>query len=327
MPPESSVPSLLRLPIEIRLQIYYYCIPRKRIVEVANPRFNTQWFSMDRTLGFKAVRNDTDSENLFGDTDSDDEWGFNAVRNLNFLDDADITQDETSLDDVQDLEDVSYDPIIEWEDCNLRLNSDYWNPNDDMNSVFLVSKQISEEALDILYGENIFKLYLHGEGEYTLRENFTDRNRQRMKYLLIIAQPRGVSYTPDNTFDDTLWCSILPHLNGLRMILEQPLEAGHYYNAPTLESEMDRWVNWIRPLLQCFGRHLLIQTEVQIDYDGRAETGALAKECLPHGYREIRCRHVGDLVFKRGQFSWESGYWSDDDPINSRDANGDWGSD
>jgi len=35
----------------------------------------------------------------------------------------------------------------------------------------------------------------------------------------------------------------------------------------------------------------------------------------------------GDLIFKRGQFSWESRYWDDDGRINSRDADGDWNSD
>jgi hypothetical protein len=72
MPPETSVPGLLRLPIEIRLQIYYYCVPRKRIIDVANPRFNTQWYSVDRILDFKAVRDDTESENLLDQTDSED---------------------------------------------------------------------------------------------------------------------------------------------------------------------------------------------------------------------------------------------------------------
>jgi hypothetical protein len=208
------------------------------------------------------------------------------------------------------------------------LGSDYWKPNKNKNSIFLLSKRISEEALDVLYGDNVFKLHLHGVGEHYLKKNFTDRNRQRMRYLLLIARPMGVSYTPGKVVDDALWRSILPHLKGLRIVAEQPVEAGGYYNAPTLEQDMDCWVSWFRPFLQCFGRHLSIRTNVQIDDNGRAETGALIKECLPHGYREIRCRHAGDLIFKRGQFSWESGYWDDDDrPENSRDADGDWGSD
>lgn len=33
-PPEAPATGLLCLPFEIRLQIYYYCIPRKRIIEV-----------------------------------------------------------------------------------------------------------------------------------------------------------------------------------------------------------------------------------------------------------------------------------------------------
>ncbi|KAF2464205.1 uncharacterized protein BDR25DRAFT_97177 [Lindgomyces ingoldianus] len=240
-----------------------------------------------------------------------DETCLNAVQKLDSLrEDFDGTQDKTILESVRNLE----GKIL-----------DYWNPT--QNSILLVSKHISGEVLDILYGENIFKLHLHGEGTYFIRKNFTDRNRQRMRYLLLIARPMGVSYRPERIVDDPLWRSILPHLKGLRIILEQPVEVGSYYNAPTLECEMGCWVDWIRPMLQCFGGHLSIQTEVEIDCDVRAETRALAKDCLPYGYQEIRCRHVGDFVFKRGQFSWESGYWDGDGLMNSRDADGDWDSD
>ncbi|PVH68668.1 hypothetical protein DL98DRAFT_554759 [Cadophora sp. DSE1049] len=195
------------------------------------------------------------------------------------------------------------------------------------NSIFVVSKQISEETLDILYGENTFKLHLHGEGQYYLKKNFAEANRQRMRYLLLVAQPTGVSYEPGRMPDNALWSSILPTLKGLRIVAEQPVEASSYYGAPSLEQEIDRWVKWIRPFLQCFGQYLSRETIVQVDINGRAETRELVKECLPYGYREIRCRHVGDLIFKRGRFSWESGYWDDDDRINSRDADGDWNSD
>jgi len=59
----------------------------------------------------------------------------------------------------------------------------------------------------------------------------------------------------------------------------------------------------------------------------------LVREMLNNRFRAelwlstVRCRHVGDLIFKRGRFPWESRYWDDDDRINSRDANGDWNSD
>jgi hypothetical protein len=43
---------LFRLPFEIRLQIYHYCIvlPAKRVIEVGRPRFNTSWPFVDYTV-------------------------------------------------------------------------------------------------------------------------------------------------------------------------------------------------------------------------------------------------------------------------------------
>jgi hypothetical protein len=48
---------LLRLPFEIRLQIYYYCIPRNRVIEVSRPRFNTSWPFVGRTVSYFLLRN------------------------------------------------------------------------------------------------------------------------------------------------------------------------------------------------------------------------------------------------------------------------------
>jgi hypothetical protein len=36
-PPEARATGLIRLPMEIRLQIYYYCIPRQRVIPVMLP--------------------------------------------------------------------------------------------------------------------------------------------------------------------------------------------------------------------------------------------------------------------------------------------------
>lgn len=281
-PPLSPVTpaGLLRLPFEIRLQIYYYCIPRKRVIEVSWPRFYIGWpfEELGHTLNLE-----------------DDTPGFEE--------------------DALDLE----DDAVNLKDYNLDFGGDYWNRHMNRNSIFLLSRQISEEALDILYGDNIFKLYLHGEGEYYLKKNFTEANGQRMRYLLLIAQPMDVSYEPEKMPDNALWSSILQKLRKLRIVAKQPIQAS-YYDAPTLEQEMDCWVKWIKPFLQCFGQHLSSETIVQVDGDGQAEISELVKECLPDSYREVRCRLVGDLIFKRGRFSWESGYWDDDGPIGSWDV-------
>lgn len=307
-PPLVSPRGLLRLPFEIRLQIYHYCIPQKYVIEVSNPRFYIRWpfekkdhtIDLENALDFK---DDTlDSE--------DDAVGLQG------------TLEGGSEDDIKNMDaDVVYSAGY-----TLDMEGEYWNCSNN-NSIFLISKQISNEALDVLYGANIFKLRLHRQGESDLKKNFAEGNRHRMRYLLLSAQPMGVSYQLGRLPDYSLWSSLLPTLKGLRIVAEQPVEALSYFQAPSLEEEIDHWAEWIKPFLQCFGRYLAREVIVQVDINGQAETGELFEECLPHSYREIRCRHVGDVIFKRGRFSFYSLYSDDDDPINSRNADGDWDSD
>ncbi|RDL37345.1 uncharacterized protein BP5553_04778 [Venustampulla echinocandica] len=286
-PPNATATGLLRLPFEIRLQIYQHCIPQKRVISVSSPQFYIKW-PCERS------NHTVDLENTRISSD-----------------DGSNSEDDTLS---------SEGDVVNLEDCTLDFACRYWNRNKNTNTIFLLSKQISEEALDVLYGYNIFKLYLQGEGEYYVKKNFAEANRQRMRHLILIAGPSGSSCTPGKIPDDALWCSLLPQLTALRIVAEQPLEVRysyiaptlHYYIAPMPQQYVDCWIDWLRPFLQCFGQHLAIQTIVEIDVDGRPEIAALVKECLPPGYREIRCRPVGDFIFKRGWFSRATGYWDDE---------------
>lgn len=53
---------------------------------------------------------------------------------------------------------------------------------------------------------------------------------------------------------------------------------------------------------------------VEVDDDDRKETDDLVQERPSDG-----CHLPDDLIFKRGQFSIESGSWDDDCPMNCRD--------
>ena len=139
-------------------------------------------------------------------------------------------------------------------------------------------------------------------------ENFTNRNRQRIRYLLIVARPLGISYQPGNVVDDALWHSFLPHLKRLQIVVSPPVKGGDYENGPTFEQDMDRWLTWLRLFLQCFGRHLSEQTKVEIDDDGRAETRALVKDCLPRNYQEIRRNVASRLTLETTMSLWDSRY-------------------
>jgi hypothetical protein len=118
---------------------------------------------------------------------------------------------------------------------------------------------------------------------------------------------------PGNLPDNALWFLILRNLKALRIVAQEPVQAS-YCGGPRLEQQMDTWVKWIRPFLQCFSQYLSSETVVEVDNNGQAETSDLVRKYLPGGYREVRCRLVGDLIFSRGRFSWEPGYWDDDGP-------------
>lgn len=46
-------------------------------------------------------------------------------------------------------------------------------------SLLLVCSQVSEEALDVLYGDNVFRFDLNPGGGTCLQQNFTGTNRKR----------------------------------------------------------------------------------------------------------------------------------------------------
>lgn len=94
-PPEAPATGLLRLPMEIRLQIYSYCIPRKRIIAVTFPRFNTQYPFLDRILDFNDVQ---DWADLGNDLVSED--GVLHLPEVKAEDDVVYGSDSDSEDDV-----------------------------------------------------------------------------------------------------------------------------------------------------------------------------------------------------------------------------------
>lgn len=120
----------------------------------------------------------------------------------------DDDDDTLELKDDDDILELGFEDVMEADTAysggdTLHMVDDYWNCSNN-SSIFLLSKQISGETLDILYGENIFKLRPHGGGEDYLKVNLAEANRQRMRYLLLIAQPMGVSYVPGRMPDTSL---------------------------------------------------------------------------------------------------------------------------
>jgi hypothetical protein len=192
---------------------------------------------------------------------------------------------------------------------------DFFNPHYSRLNILRLSSQISEECLDLLYGENLFDISLNGDGEGDLQHNFTPGNRRKIRYLLVSMTDDDVSSTPNTP----LWASLLPNLKVFQIIAKQPVEARAYWNAPTFEQELNDWIKWATAYFDCFRRYLTTTTKVKLDDDNREETRFLADRYLPLTYQSSR-HPCGDLIFRRGQYSVEPGYWDEDDTMKSSDV-------
>lgn len=176
--------------------------------------------------------------------------------------------------------------------------------------ILAVSRQISDEALNILYGSNLFIVTIHG-GAHNKLLKFGVTNIRRIRYLRLVAQPMGICYPMPMKFDSQLWGPLLTDLSQLCLVVQQPLRAGGYYNAPSLEEDIQEWIIWLEPILRYLARNIKMTTTVEIDDNDLAETGELVQKCFPSGYKKVKTM-TGDRIFMRGEFSLESGYWDDD---------------
>lgn len=204
------------------------------------------------------------------------------------------------------------DPCIRsmWEDPE-RLYDDMGDPIPERKTGILsVSRQISVEALNVLYGHNIFTVHVH-VGAHNKLLKFGTANIQRIRYLRLVAQPFFCFPEPVK-FNSQLWLPLLTGLSKLYLVVQQPLEARGCYKTPALEEDIQKWIAWLEPILRFLAQNITEETIVGVDDNGLMETGDVIQKYFRSGYENIQTV-TGDKIFKRGMFSWESGYWGVDD--------------
>jgi len=108
-------------------------------------------------------------------------------------------------------------------------------------------------------------------------------------------------------FNSQLWIPLFTDLSQFCLVAQQPLQAGGYYNAPSLEDDMREWVAWLEPILRYLAQNITETIIVGIDDNNLVETGEVVQKCFRSGYTKVQTV-AGDRIFKRGMFSWESGY-------------------
>lgn len=167
-----------------------------------------------------------------------------------------------------------------------KLYFDVWGICDREKSLLLVSKKVGAEALEVLYGDNVFQVYVHQNRGYHLERQFTDANRQMIRSLQIVVQPRGCFY--DRPLNSALWSPILAHLKKLSIVAQQPLQPRPHYDTLLFEHEMARWTDSLRAILQYVSHELRRSSIIEVDDDDVIETSILIMEYFPQGYRKVQ---------------------------------------
>jgi hypothetical protein len=192
--------------------------------------------------------------------------------------------------------------------------------------ILSVSRQISDEALNVLYGCNLFSVLING-GAHEKLLKFGTENISRIRYLRLVAQPMGICYPDTMKINSRLWVPLLTDLNRLCLVTQQPLRGGGYYNAPSLEEDMREWVAWLEPILRYVARNIAKTTIVEIDDNDLVETGELVQKCFSSGYKKVQTV-TGDRIFMRGEFEGQFGdYWDGDDDMGMNYADAGMGDD
>jgi len=174
--------------------------------------------------------------------------------------------------------------------------------NEEINTaVLLVSRQVSEEALDALYGENVFEIVLHARSDILIE--IAPANRQRIRRLQLAVRPFGIFYGLPLDPDSQIWPRILANLTKLSIVAQQPRKS--QFPDTSLEQEVNKWLTWLKPILEYVNQSVSSGIVVEVDHNDCKETSELIKECLPNRCRKVQNR-TGDVYFERGEFRFVS---------------------
>jgi hypothetical protein len=185
--------------------------------------------------------------------------------------------------------------------------------------ILLLCHQIHDEVTTMLYGDNTFEVILHGDGQLDLARRFKPVTREKMRNILLVLRPMGVSYHPGFRMDQEVWTSTLDGLLRLGIIAEQP-EPPHPHSWPEIEPGrvVEEWKAWLILIFEFLARLVPATAEIVVDANGEGDTIRVIEKIIPERcqFRHLR---AADFIFRRGTYSQESGYWDDDGPTSGRD--------
>lgn len=174
-----------------------------------------------------------------------------------------------------------------------------WPECKERTAILCVSRQISEEALNVLYGENVFEIDIH-HGNHNVVRNFSLANQLRIRRLQVVIRPEGVSWVPSLRLDPTIWPRIFSNLTKLCIVAQQPLRLPRYFSDYDPCIDMNHWLAGLKRALESIRQHISSGLLVEVDDDDREETSEVIMAYFSDGYKKVRTR-TGDWFFERDE--------------------------
>lgn len=293
----SSSSAFLAMPVEIRLLVCRFCIPQNKCFNCSYDKYcqnrAPEW---DEPLWHWTVND--------GRYDTNELYGRPNDRHYVYLVDSADSDGTGRVDN--DNENVTFGDY-----CSSK------SPNA-LPGILLLCRQINDEVTPMLYGGNTFKVILHNNGQSDLARRFNPETRKKMRKILLVLRPMGVSYKPSFRMDPSIWNDIFDRLAILGIIAEQP-EPPFSYQWPQndLGSVFEEWKTWLTSILEYLAHAVPDTAQIVVDANEEWETENIIKNFMPERCR-FQCLQAADSIFKRGPYSLESGYWDDDGPNSCR---------
>ena len=311
--PSSNSSAFLAMPLEIRQQVYRFCIPQNlRFIcssDMCHQNRPEGWveplWRLDRTWD----GHDTSGADFFFEENDCPHYDWEGVGVF-------------STDGEDSNEEDEYEPSRLDDYCQI---SHRYRPRispsrqSALPGLLLVCRQITDEVKAMLYGGNTFTVNVHGDGGLNLVKLFGPETTEKMRKMILVLRPMGVSYRPGFCMDRKIWDGVLGNLSILGVIAEQP-ESPSPYAFPRVKPEdvFEEWTAWLTTILEYLARALPRTAQIVVDANKEEDTVQIWEKVMPGRCRFQRLR-AADLIFRRGEFSLESGYWDDDGPTSCRD--------
>ncbi|UKZ72208.1 uncharacterized protein TrAtP1_013149 [Trichoderma atroviride] len=292
-PLSSNSSAFLALPVEIRRQIYGLCIPHKFRYDISRSlcyQSGPDWF--------KEIPDHCHQGLERGDaTEVDSGGGDKSQREL------------STVTKVKQIRSPS------------AFVDDHRNT---FPGLLLCCHQITEEVTDMLYKENTLQINIQDES--TLENLIRPNTRQKIRKMVLILRPRGLSHRRKFRMNPDIWDGILGNLQTLGVVVEQP---DPYFETlltgKKAEDVFADWIACITPILEYVGQALHREAKIVVDANEHQKTVKVIKEAISERCHFQRLS-LADFIFVRGRFASASAFWGrywgyfGDDSITAQDC-------